>query len=839
MFMSESIAPLFPYQYGHARRIACDAYTSLISNTAYTMNSVSYGWWLDGLYQFNDPDIMVFNGYGATANENQSRLISGAVTGIFLDGDDLTTSGGQSAAQMYLTNTAINSVARGGQTFTPVEGNTGTSAANIFVRQENASTWSLAVFNYTSKGTTETVSLSRAGLPTGNYIETNLWDGTTTVVSGSFNVSLNAKQAKLFRLTFDSPANLQWSASGNSGTWDTANSANWINLGNSQQVVFNANDQVLFNDAAGAPITVTVNGTISPGGITVNSSTNNFVFTGPGTISGSGSLSKEGGSTLTLGVADGLTGPVTIAGGVVATASNTLTSVSSITITNGGTLDFDGTAMVGNKLIAISGAGVNSEGALFNSGGAQYDQILDITLVGDTTFGSASGGNSRWDLGDGSTLAGPYKVTVSNPNGGYGEWDTVTIATNVGDMELAQGSWGLKGLGAGLGDPTKTITVDAGTALTVWNSSHGPNSGYYKNIHLLTNSSIAIRTSPGTFFNANMNLEGGAQLSFYNGSGSGQTMNGTYTLNGVVAMQVSDSTITFTNVISGPGGFVWNIYTNEVVFTASNTYSGPTVIGGGLILGLSGNGSISQSSLIFFGGNNPANDSLDVSGRPDQTLTLASGETLGGIGNVNGNLFVSADATLAPAGTNTLLGINSGAYSTGVIAASGAIALNGTTIIKLNGSGTNDEVLAGAGITYGGTLNLVNISGSPLAVGNSFHIFNTASYFGSFVSLLPATPGTGLAWDITQLNIGVLNVVAALTQPVIRSMVVSGGNLIFNGTGGTTNGSYYVLTSTNLAAPLPNWTPVATNAFDGSGNFSVTNAVNSNSTQQYYLIKLP
>ena len=151
MFMSESIAPLFPYQYGHARRIACDSYTSLISNTAYTMNSVSYGWWLDGLYQFNDPDIMVFNGYGATTNENQSRLICGAVTGIFLDGDVLTNSASQAAAQMCLTNAAINSVARVGQTFTPVEGNTGTSAANIFVRQENASTWSIAVFNYTSK----------------------------------------------------------------------------------------------------------------------------------------------------------------------------------------------------------------------------------------------------------------------------------------------------------------------------------------------------------------------------------------------------------------------------------------------------------------------------------------------------------------------------------------------------------------------------------------------------------------------------------------------------------------------------------------------------------------
>jgi len=82
MFISESIAPLFPYQYAHSRRIACDAQTSRIGDTEYTMNSVSYGWWLDNLYQFNDPDIMVFAN-GTDSNEAQSRLISGAVTGVF------------------------------------------------------------------------------------------------------------------------------------------------------------------------------------------------------------------------------------------------------------------------------------------------------------------------------------------------------------------------------------------------------------------------------------------------------------------------------------------------------------------------------------------------------------------------------------------------------------------------------------------------------------------------------------------------------------------------------------------------------------------------------------
>jgi hypothetical protein len=200
MFISESIAPLFPYQYAHSRRIACDAEASLIGNTEYTMNSVSYGWWLDGLYQFNDPDIMVF-GNGADTNENQSRLISDAVTGIFLDGDDLTTTAGQLAALSCLGRSAINAVARTGRTFTPVEGNTGSSAVDTFARQDG-SDWLLAVFNYTGNSINKTLDFARAGFPPANYAVSNLWDGSTmTIASNSFTMNLNAKQAKLFRLS--------------------------------------------------------------------------------------------------------------------------------------------------------------------------------------------------------------------------------------------------------------------------------------------------------------------------------------------------------------------------------------------------------------------------------------------------------------------------------------------------------------------------------------------------------------------------------------------------------------------------------------------------------------
>lgn len=210
MFLSESIAPIFPYQYANSRRIFCDASTT-ITDTRRTMQAVSYGWWLNGrLYQFNDPDIMKFA--GGTTDENQSRLINCAISGtIFLNSDDLASTTGQALAQTCLTNAAIDEIARSGVSFRPVEGNTGTNAADIFTRQ-NGSNWYLAVFNYSSLATNKTVNLARAGI-SGTYMAEDLWSGAASLVSGTnWTVSLNADQAKLFRLL--GPTNLSLQVNG-------------------------------------------------------------------------------------------------------------------------------------------------------------------------------------------------------------------------------------------------------------------------------------------------------------------------------------------------------------------------------------------------------------------------------------------------------------------------------------------------------------------------------------------------------------------------------------------------------------------------------------------------
>src|SRR5260221_4984038 len=184
------------------------------------------------------------------------------------------------------------------------------------------------------------------------------------------------------------------------------------------------------------------------------------------------------------------------------------------------------------------------------------------------------------------------------------------LAENVDNLEIARGAFGFKGMGGILGNPAGTLTID--TEVDFWNSNFGANSGYAKNIHVLSNAAFKVLTSPSTFFNANVTLENGASWWFFYGSGSGQTMNGTFTLNGLTHLETEDSVVTFTNVISGPGGFVWDMVNNKTLFTASHTYTGPTVIGGGLTLGVVGKCFIFGRSSIFFCGSNPVNVSLYV-----------------------------------------------------------------------------------------------------------------------------------------------------------------------------------------------------------------------------------
>ena len=76
----------------------------------------------------------------------------------------------------------------------------------------------------------------------------------------------------------------------------------------------------------------------------------------------------------------------------------------------------------------------------------------------------------------------------------------------------------------------------------------------------------------------------------------------------------------------------------------------------------------------------------------------------------------------------------------------------------------------------------------------------------------------------------------APSVPSITGALMTPDGFVLRGTGGTTNGTYYVITSTDITATLSNWFCIATNQFDAYGNFECTLAVSPLDAQRFYRV---
>ena len=78
-----------------------------------------------------------------------------------------------------------------------------------------------------------------------------------------------------------------------------------------------------------------------------------------------------------------------------------------------------------------------------------------------------------------------------------------------------------------------------------------------------------------------------------------------------------------------------------------------------------------------------------------------------------------------------------------------------------------------------------------------------------------------------------------LNPPPTLAMSRLGANLIFAGSGGPAGGTNYLVATTNLALPSSQWARIATNKFDLTGNYTITNAIPAGVPQRFYRISLP
>ena len=339
--------------------------------------------------------------------------------------------------------------------------------------------------------------------------------------------------------------------------------------------------------------------------------------------------------------------------------------------------------------------------------------------------------------------------------------------------------------------------------------------------------------------------------------------------------------------VIGNGGDLWNPVSNpNPVATDTNPISGSIVgladatdIGTSISLSYTGNTILnSGTGTPFNGSGSPAANLMEaclgVANTRTATVTLqnlqpgtydlylysSAGNALqnevsqfsanDSVGNIVGPNSANNVLTL---GTN-YLHLTPTVTSNGVLNLSfvgnvtGQAALNGlqlngpgavplSTTAAFTGSPTNGTVplaVVFSSASSGSVTNSVWDFGDGHSVTNhsSASVTNTYTAAGTYTVTLTVT-GTGGASSAT--NTAYI-VVAAGTPPSFNSSLLSGGNLIFSGTGGSPGTQYRILSTTNIALPLNGWIPIWTNVFGVGGGFSYTNSTFSNSAGFFRLV---
>jgi autotransporter-associated beta strand protein len=176
--------------------------------------------------------------------------------------------------------------------------------------------------------------------------------------------------------------------------------------------------------------------------------------------------------------------------------------------------------------------------------------------------------------------------------------------------------------------------------------------------------------------------------------------------------------ITVSGPISGPSALVsGSLGAGVRTLAGVNTYTGPTWINGG---------------------------TLSVLGSLASPAVTNSAGILQGTGTLAGALTIGTNGILSP-GVSSALGE--------VLTVNNAVVLTGTSVFEIGKTGSvpaNDQVAGVTDITYGGTLIVTNVSGTPLSGGDEFTLFvasGTKSGSITNIVLQPADASVSLSFN--------------------------------------------------------------------------------------------
>ena len=196
-----------------------------------------------------------------------------------------------------------------------------------------------------------------------------------------------------------------------------------------------------------------------------------------------------------------------------------------------------------------------------------------------------------------------------------------------------------------------------------------------------------------------------------------------------------------------------------------NVKPGGTLAGSGIISGrvnISATGVANMSRDAKIEGNVSMTGTITGEGTYNGNISISNGGLRNGINTVNGEITVKSGGTLGGEGyikNNVTLQdgaiVAPGTEGTGKLTCYKALTLanNGSLIIEINrASGEKDQLSNMASVTLAGTLKVEELSGTNFTAGESYKIIAASKINGAFSAIEPATPGEGLAWDLSRMN---------------------------------------------------------------------------------------
>ena len=578
--------------------------------------------------------------------------------------------------------------------------------------------------------------------------------GVTTYVVASSNAVLTVFQ----------PPTLVWV--GGSGNWDYTTANNWSNTVSLANETFAEYDKALFDGRGVSQPNVNLTQVIHPSEVTVNSSSA-YMFTSysaNGTLTGEGSLTKQGSGKLTLDVTNTMTGSTFIQAGTLQLGNyDTVGSLSSGPVTNNGVLsfarsdsisvgnlihgtgslsveqgtvvlqgsnDFSGATFINGGILNLqNGAGLgNAAGGTTIASGAQVYMTVNANVAEPLTLSGTGDGNGAMRKGGAGYTAWTGTITMTG-DASFGVDGSATLDLS----NVVSGAYALSAVGSGTLAFSTNNTFSGGTTL------NGP--------IIDLNAVGALGTGPVTI----------------NGAGRFVIKDGLNITNSFLAYQVNPGVAT--------GFFMVNDNTNGTV----TTVSGPidfeaTASSGGHFVGPISSGYLNVASPITM----PISEALSV--RDGRVRFSKAGSSYGQI-QVRAN--------------TTSIGVNNGVSTSAVLDLAG----NGTAFLDLNGFNQ----------TLAGMQNIVTPANAGLG----------------FVTNSSATPST------LTLDLGTGNYSSGSSLAGNLSLVLQSGFQAFTGTnaftGNTTvNGGILELAAPSLAAGS---TVTVANGAQLQLDFTVTNQV--------------